>query len=474
MTTPIQTNSETHFNRSAWLALVASALLIATVLLINAYRATLPTDGWTMVDIREGLSVNVLGLPSDLQPGDIPITIEGAPVRNDGVELPANWRVDEKVQYQVQRGAETLTVAVPIGHWTWAVVPHWLRINWTYNLVALLYFLIGAFVFGRRPGNLAAQALFFLGSVRLVMNLTDVVPVGIGDYGNLFAIIATVLLGNYIWGILLFPTLLLLSLLFPKPKRPFRTHPRLTLAVLYLTLPVIMLFIGDVFSETGAYFGFGLVAVFGLLTVISVIQTIVTERGDATARAQILWIGLGVGLVAVYQFIFNVIFLSTYSVTGADQSDLWLKFIDALIYLALPTTFAIAILRYRLFDIHVIIRKTLVYTLLSGLLALVYFGMVVLLQNIVGRTADEQSPLIIVVSTLLIAALFAPLRQRVQAFIDRRFFRKKYDAQQVLAQFAQTARDEVDMEALKAELLRVVQETMQPETVVVWLREAGS
>jgi RsiW-degrading membrane proteinase PrsW (M82 family) len=176
--------------------------------------------------------------------------------------------------------------------------------------------------------------------------------------------------------------------------------------------------------------------------------------------------------VAVYQFIFNVIFLSTYSVTGADQSDLWLKFIDALIYLALPTTFAIAILRYRLFDIHVIIRKTLVYTLLSGLLALVYFGMVVLLQNIFGRSMDEQSPLIIVVSTLLIAALFAPLRQRVQAFIDRRFFRKKYDAQQILAQFAQTTRDEVSLEALTAELVHVVQDTMQPDIVSMWLPSA--
>ncbi|MFZ1238794.1 MAG: hypothetical protein WAV66_05555 [Anaerolineae bacterium] len=188
---------------------------------------------------------------------------------------------------------------------------------------------------------------------------------------------------------------------------------------------------------------------------------------SAVEKQQVKWFVFGMAILLVELVIF--------AVAPPDDVSLYVQDLFGMVLLVIPFSIGIAILRYRLWDIDVIIRKTLVYTLLTVFLALVYFGGVVLLQRLFGAlTGIEQSPLAVVVSTLAIAALFTPLRRRIQEGIDRRFFRKKYDSQRVLAQFAQTARDETDLDALTGELTRVVQETLQPERVSVWLRETKS
>jgi len=147
--------------------------------------------------------------------------------------------------------------------------------------------------------------------------------------------------------------------------------------------------------------------------------------------------------------------------------------ITNLVSLAIPAAVAIAILRYRLFDIDVIIRRTTSYALITGLLALVYFSSIVVLQRLLTPFTGDSTPAV-VLSTLLIAALFLPVRRRVQDAIDRRFNRTRYDAEQTLHRFAATARDETDLDALLGELTRVINATMQPESVSVWLRSTNT
>jgi hypothetical protein len=142
------------------------------------------------------------------------------------------------------------------------------------------------------------------------------------------------------------------------------------------------------------------------------------------------------------------------------------------VLLLFPLTLAIAVLRYHLWEIDILINRALVYGLLTGALGLVYFVSVALLQSLL-RVFTEGSQLAIIISTLAIAALFNPLRHRIQTLIDRRFYRHKYDAAQVLAAFSATIRDEVDLNRLTEQLRLVVEETMQPEHVSLWLRSPG-
>jgi hypothetical protein len=138
--------------------------------------------------------------------------------------------------------------------------------------------------------------------------------------------------------------------------------------------------------------------------------------------------------------------------------------------LPIPLSFAIALLRYRLWDVDVLINRALVYGALTTSLALVYFGLIFALQSLFQGMFHQNNAIAIVISTLAIAAIFQPLRHRIQVIIDRRFYRRKYDAAKVVAAFSATLRQEVDLDQLRVHLLEVVQETMQPTHVSLWLR----
>jgi hypothetical protein len=198
-------------------------------------------------------------------------------------------------------------------------------------------------------------------------------------------------------------------------------------------------------------------------------------RSDEEVREQIKWLAFAASVIALAIF-FAVVQGTFFASDSAGSADpLWGKLLqDALTFsfAGIPIAIGFAVLKYRLYGIDVVINRALVYGSLTLLLALVYFGGVTGTQALFQTlTSQERLPqLTVVISTLLIAALFNPLRWRIQSFIDRRFYRRKYDARKTLEAFSTRLRDQTDLQALNSELTRVVRETIQPEHVSLWLR----
>ena len=206
-----------------------------------------------------------------------------------------------------------------------------------------------------------------------------------------------------------------------------------------------------------------------LLGGVAAASLVVGRRGvSGVERQQIKWL-LYVGPI---MFVASGLHISFYYFWLPEGSwGLWAS--DLLVIvggLSVPIAIGVAILRYRLYEIDLIINRTLVYGSLTVLLVALYFGGIVVLQRVFVTLTGQQSTLAVVASTLLIAAMFTPLRRRIQSFIDRRFYRRKYDARKTLETFSAQLRNETDLDALSDDLVGVVRETMQPAHVSLWLR----
>jgi hypothetical protein len=192
------------------------------------------------------------------------------------------------------------------------------------------------------------------------------------------------------------------------------------------------------------------------------------RHATGVERQQIKWFAYAAAMYAV-SIVLNVINLGIDAPLWFDQgSTIFFTVVGTMI----PLSIGIAILRYRLYDIDLIINRTLVYGSLTVTLVALYFGVIVVLQRVLVVISGQESTLAVVASTLLIAALFNPLRHSIQNFIDRQFYRRKYDAAKTLEEFGATLRDATDLDGLKEELTGVIRETLQPAHVSLWLAPA--
>jgi hypothetical protein len=204
--------------------------------------------------------------------------------------------------------------------------------------------------------------------------------------------------------------------------------------------------------------------VFVLTSLVSLVSLVLRyRRSPGEVRQQIKWVTYAAALIAAYLLVDSIF---------GEALDPISPILSAIFFGSLWLAIAVAILKYRLYDIDVLINRTLVYGSLTAMLVAVYFGGVATTQAILRTLTGQQElpQLTIVISTLVIAALFNPLRHRIQSFIDRRFYRKKYDAAKTLEAFSAKLRDETNLDALSDDLMGVVRETMQPAHVSLWLR----
>jgi hypothetical protein len=194
-------------------------------------------------------------------------------------------------------------------------------------------------------------------------------------------------------------------------------------------------------------------------------------------RQQTKWVvfGLAAGLggIALIIILANLV-LPQELLNSSVFTLLVIGTVNDSLLLLIPISIAIAIMRAQLYDIDTLINRVLVYGLLTGILGALFAGLIIGLESVAGLVIHQASdPIVLAISTLAVAALFRPLRRRIQAAIDRRFYRHKYDAEKILAAFSETLRNEVDLSHLRKHVLEVVQETMQPAHASLWLRQPG-
>ena len=344
-------------------------------------------------------------------------------------------------------------------------------------LPSLAFPLVGALIASRRPRNWVGWILLADGLLWTFGAVLDSYRVyGLARPGSVPFSGAVHALGQWLWvpAVGLFAVYLIL--LFPDGRLPSRRWRPLA----WFSGAVMVLLsagIGKPFGlEQYPWVSDAVPVVLALLPLCilaSAVSLVLRYRGAGTeVREQIKWVAFAALFVGV-QFVIDIgASLLLVPMTASGREPAWLALLDQvgfIMFAGVPIAVGIAVLKYRLYDIDVIINRALVYGSLTVTLALIYFGGVVGLQYAFRKLTGGESQLAVVVSTLAIAGLFVPLRRRVQDFIDRRFYRNRYDARKTLEAFSSRLRDETDLRTLGDDLVGVVRDTVQPAHVSLWL-----
>jgi hypothetical protein len=475
-----------------------SVLLLALFLLFiglaqTIYRLKLPSEGWSFARDTTGtgrqlmFERNLTGRTSVLQSGDRLLAIEGRSFYNiqaDALyarpQLPSNWEVGNSLEYLVERNDRVKSIEVPLVRLNTAQILANVARNLLFNPGPLVMLIIAAYVFLRDPLIPAARILLLFSAgvmasdgISQIVTATNVI--GPAEMFQIASFWPAQFINDLIWPLVIGPLYLHLFLSFPETKAPLRNHRFLTLVILYGITPVLALLIiitqpDQPLSIWWAWSDISFVDfVLVLLVAIgSMIHSLLTAH-DPIRQAQIRWVAWGTIITSLGALSGNLLVL--FGLTGDRLLIFWS--LTRLLLLALPFSMAVAILRYRLFDIDIIIHRTLVYTIVTATLALIYFGSVIVFQHASRYLLGGDSALAVVLSTLSIAALFSPLRAHVQFFIDRRFYRRRYNTAQTLEIFSAAMREEMDITTLSEHILHVVRDTIGPRHMQLWLRRSG-
>ncbi|HET7273471.1 MAG TPA: hypothetical protein VFI90_20555 [Rubrobacter sp.] len=354
-------------------------------------------------------------------------------------------------------------------------------------LLAIAFATVGALIASRQPGNVIGWLFSALGlflplssageeyALYVLKTRPDSLPWGevvawaAGWFGGpiLFVLVAFVFLlfpnGRLLsrrWRPALWANLVAVALLLAWYFKPGQVN---SLTLVKVSNPFGIASAGAFLEPLGSI-GFLLILAAAVAGAVSLLLRLRRAVGDE--RQQLKWF-LFAGAIFCSVFVAGPVLWSLPPSSGTDW--IW-----PALFLAgtstIPAATGFAMLKYRLYDIDVIINRTLVYAALTASCVLVYFGTVVVLQYVFRVLTGSESQLAVVASTLAIAALFNPLRRRIQSFIDRRFYRRKYDARKTLEEFGSRLREETDLDALKDHLIGVVRETMQPAHTSLWMR----